>query len=90
MGQKLKEEDPFYLEENANYPPDEGNVLLFKSTYGLKPGCIGSVDQHGQNWVATINWFYDQETDSDALCVYQGASRADAILSLWDARDNAI
>jgi hypothetical protein len=82
----------FWMETNINDPYNKGNVFLcrYKHTKDLSDwDCIGSVDKDGEHWTATINQPYDEENESDALCLGQFQSRDEAIQVLWNNRSQA-
>lgn len=93
----IKKEGKYWIEENLNYPEGEGNLFLSRElTYKERQTSLaawktlGGADKRGGKWIADITWIYDEETDSDALVVYEGESREEAIEALWNARFNAV
>lgn len=87
-------DDKYWIEENTNFPEGQGNLFLMTAaTEGSRSlaQCIGGLDRvHGsQNqWEASINIPYDEETDSDSVVVFTG-DRTQAIQALWQNRHNA-
>jgi hypothetical protein len=85
-----KIDDRYWLEENSNYPPGEGNVSLMVGKSHTSVRCIGGVDSFAfsPTWTASINTPLDEETDSDSTNIFSG-DRAAAIETLWERRFEA-